>query len=47
VPGDLCETDVPEVKTLSDGHEIKCHLANDILKRMEPVISSVAAASRA
>ena len=47
VPGDLCETDVPEVKTLSDGHEIKCHLASDILKRMEPVISSVAAASRA
>ena len=39
VPGDLCAKEVPEIKNLSGGHQIKCHLANDILERMEPVIS--------
>jgi peptide/nickel transport system ATP-binding protein len=31
------------MRTLADGHEIKCHLAQDILDRMEPVITIEAA----
>jgi peptide/nickel transport system ATP-binding protein len=38
VPGNLCETEVPPVRDLGGGHQIKCHLAADILNRMEPVI---------
>lgn len=33
-----CESEVPGYKTMADGHQIKCHLAEDILARMEPVI---------
>ncbi|WP_417455210.1 dipeptide ABC transporter ATP-binding protein [Kiloniella sp.] len=39
VPGDLCAKEIPKIKTLSGGHQIKCHLADDVLERMEPVIS--------
>ncbi|MCT8160890.1 ABC transporter ATP-binding protein [Pseudoruegeria sp. SHC-113] len=42
VPGGLCERDVPPVKTLADGHQIKCHLSEEILARMEPVIKVAA-----
>ena len=35
----LCDTVVPEMRTLSDGHQIKCHLTNQVLDTMEPVIS--------
>ena len=38
VPGNLCETEVPPVRLLAQGHQIKCHLADDILESMEPVI---------
>jgi peptide/nickel transport system ATP-binding protein len=38
VPGNLCETEVPPMRTLDKGHQIKCHLAEEILNRMEPVI---------
>ena len=34
----LCDSEVPIVHQLSGGHQIKCHLTNDILARMEPVI---------
>jgi peptide/nickel transport system ATP-binding protein len=37
VPGGLCETEVPPMVTLAQGHQIKCHLAPDVLARMEPV----------
>ncbi|PZX42218.1 peptide/nickel transport system ATP-binding protein [Roseinatronobacter thiooxidans] len=37
VPGGLCETQVPPMRTLANGHQIKCHLAQDILARMDPV----------
>ncbi|ATX67458.1 dipeptide ABC transporter ATP-binding protein [Roseinatronobacter bogoriensis] len=37
VPGGLCETEVPPMRVLDGGHQIKCHLAADILGRMEPV----------
>ena len=36
--GGLCEKEVPPMRTLSNGHQIKCHLAQDVLDRMEPVI---------
>ena len=42
VPGGLCEAEVPTMKTLADGHQIKCHLADDILSRMRPVIKIAA-----
>ncbi len=38
VPGNLCETEVPAQRDLAPGHQIKCHLTDDILRRMEPVI---------
>ncbi|WP_299041488.1 ABC transporter ATP-binding protein [uncultured Tateyamaria sp.] len=42
VPGGLCEKEVPPVRHLADGHQVKCHLADDILARMEPVIKIAA-----
>ncbi|UWR20896.1 ABC transporter ATP-binding protein [Sulfitobacter sp. S190] len=38
VPGNKCETDVPPIKRVADGHQIKCHLSDDKLDGMEPVI---------
>ena len=42
VPGGLCERDVPPIRTLANGHQIKCHLANEVLSGMEPVIKLAA-----
>jgi len=42
VPGDLCDTQVPPVRDLGAGHQLKCHLADDILRRMTPVIKIAA-----
>ncbi|MEQ3709986.1 MAG: ABC transporter ATP-binding protein [Tateyamaria sp.] len=42
VPGGLCEQEVPPVRHLAEGHQVKCHLADDILARMEPVIKIAA-----
>ncbi|WP_372574373.1 dipeptide ABC transporter ATP-binding protein [Ruegeria jejuensis] len=42
VAGGLCEKDVPPVKTLADGHQIKCHLSDEVLERMQPVIKIAA-----
>ncbi|RMD91533.1 MAG: ABC transporter ATP-binding protein [Alphaproteobacteria bacterium] len=42
VPGDLCEREVPPQRIIAEGHRIKCHLAEDILRRMEPVIEIAA-----
>jgi len=38
VPGGLCETEVPKVRMLPGNHQIKCHLSDEILNTMEPVI---------
>jgi peptide/nickel transport system ATP-binding protein len=38
VPDNLCETQVPPVKHLGDGHMSLCWLSDDILAKMEPVI---------
>ncbi len=42
VPGGLCDKEVPPVRHLAEGHQVKCHLADDILARMEPVIKIAA-----
>ena len=42
VPGGLCEKEVPPVRTLAQGHQIKCHLDDATLNEMEPVIKIAA-----
>ncbi|GGH19133.1 peptide/nickel transport system ATP-binding protein [Cribrihabitans marinus] len=42
VPGNLCDTEVPPVRTLAEGHQVKCHLSDEVLGRMEPVIKIAA-----
>ena len=39
VPGNLCETQVPPVREMGNGHQIKCHLPPSVFDAMEPVIS--------
>ncbi len=38
VPGGLCEKEVPPVRMLSGNHQLKCHLSDEKLAEMEPVI---------
>ena len=42
VAGGLCEKDVPPMKTMSDGLQIKCHLSDADLAEMEPLIKIAA-----
>jgi len=42
VPGGLCDTQLPPQRDLGDGHQVKCHLSEDILSRMSPVIKIAA-----
>ncbi|MGR3511342.1 MAG: dipeptide ABC transporter ATP-binding protein [Paracoccaceae bacterium] len=42
VPGGLCDTEVPPLRTIEGGHQIKCHLSEDTLAAMEPVIKIAA-----
>ncbi len=42
VPGGLCDTEMPPLKTLAEGHQIKCHLSDAQLRGMEPVITMAA-----
>jgi peptide/nickel transport system ATP-binding protein len=42
VPGGLCDTEIPPVRLLAQGHQVKCHLSDDILAGMEPVIQIAA-----
>jgi peptide/nickel transport system ATP-binding protein len=42
VPGGLCEREVPPVRELAPGHQVKCHLSQEMLDRMEPVIKVAA-----
>ncbi len=39
VANNLCDTQLPPVKELLNGHAIKCHLSDEYLGQMEPVIS--------
>ncbi|WP_250157326.1 dipeptide ABC transporter ATP-binding protein [Tianweitania aestuarii] len=42
VPDHLCETEVPPLRELDDGHRSLCWLPDDVLAGMEPVISFAA-----
>ncbi len=42
VPGGLCDREVPPVRMLEGGHQIKCHLPDEVFARMEPVIKIAA-----
>ena len=42
VPGKLCETEVPPMRDLRGGHQVKCHLSDEKLAEMEPVIQVAA-----
>ena len=42
VPGGMCEREVPPVRHLAEGHQIKCHLSDAELATMEPVIQIAA-----
>ncbi|WP_278921788.1 dipeptide ABC transporter ATP-binding protein [Pseudophaeobacter profundi] len=42
VPGGLCETTVPPTREMQAGHQIKCHLSDEMLARMSPVITVAA-----
>ena len=39
VPGGLCDIEVPPVRNLGGGHQVKCHLPDEVFAGMEPVIS--------
>jgi peptide/nickel transport system ATP-binding protein len=39
VPGNSCEIEVPPVRNLGQGHKSLCWLSDDVLAKMEPVIS--------
>ena len=42
VLGSKCETEIPPINTLLNGHQIKCHLEKSKLEEMEPVIKIAA-----
>ncbi len=42
VPDGLCDREVPPMRTMADGHEIKCHLSEADFASMEPVIKIAA-----
>ncbi|MDK3020393.1 dipeptide ABC transporter ATP-binding protein [Pseudodonghicola flavimaris] len=42
VPDGLCEREVPPVRMLAEGHQVKCHLSDQTLAEMEPVIKIAA-----
>ena len=39
VPGGKCESEMPPMRSVGDGHIVKCHLTDAALDEMEPVIS--------
>ena len=42
VAGGLCDREVPPVRVLAEGHQVKCHLPDAELQNMEPVIKFAA-----
>ena len=42
VPDGKCDVDMPPLKMLDNGHQIKCHLSEEVLSEMEPVFRMVA-----
>ncbi|MFC2967627.1 dipeptide ABC transporter ATP-binding protein [Acidimangrovimonas pyrenivorans] len=45
VAGGLCDTEVPPIRDLGSGHQVKCHLPQEELDSMEPVIQITAEAA--
>ncbi len=42
VAGGLCDREVPPVRMMEGGHQIKCHLPDEVFATMEPVIKIAA-----
>jgi peptide/nickel transport system ATP-binding protein len=42
VDGGLCEREVPPIRTMANGHQLKCHLDQSVLEEMTPVIKMAA-----
>ena len=42
VPGGICETEMPPLRDVGGGHQVKCHLSAEILAGMEPVFTVAA-----
>jgi len=42
VGGGLCEREVPPIRTMANGHQLKCHLDQSVLEEMTPVIKMAA-----
>jgi peptide/nickel transport system ATP-binding protein len=42
VAGGLCEKEVPPVRIMAEGHQVKCHLSDEEFENMEPVIKIAA-----
>ena len=42
VSGGLCDKEVPPVRMVAEGHQVKCHLSDEDLASMEPVIQIAA-----
>ncbi len=42
VPNGLCDREMPPMRVLAGGHQIKCHLSDVIFAEMEPVITMAA-----
>ena len=42
VAGGLCEREIPRVRKMADGHQVKCHLPDAEFAAMEPVIKIAA-----
>ena len=42
VGGGLCEREVPLIRTMANGHQLKCHLDQSVLDEMTPVIKLAA-----
>jgi peptide/nickel transport system ATP-binding protein len=42
VPGGLCNSEIPPVREIADGHQVKCHLGDEELAGMEAVIKIAA-----
>ena len=42
VGGGLCECEVPPIRTMANGHQLKCHLDQSVLDEMTPVIKLAA-----
>ena len=42
VPDNLCEKEIPPQRDIATGHQIKCHLSENKLAKMTPVIKLAA-----